>query len=171
MASMTLFEERFMLFSALRGKSRKSGSICFSDLASLPLAEPDGAHDLRKIIGRAADAIGRTLDVRYELNSPAMLVSVVREGLAHAVMPPSACSDAVAAGVITGRHIVEPELTRLQAVVWPRDRPLGAAAVAVRDTLVKVVHQLLADGRLHGRIVSAEQDQLGLPSEMTHRKN
>jgi len=171
MASMPLFEERFMLFSASRGKRRRSSSIRFSDLASLPLAEPDGAHDLRKIIERAADAIGRQLDVRYELNSPAMLVSVVREGLAHSVMPPSACSDAVAAGVISGQHIVEPELTRLQAVVWPRDRPLGAAAVAVRDTLVEVVQQLLADGRLHGRIVRAEPEQLGLPSETIHRKN
>lgn len=172
MASMTLFEERFMLFSASRTKQRKPTPIRFSDLALLPLAEPDGAHDLRKIIERAADAIGRPLDVRYELNSPAMLVSVVREGLAHSVMPPSACSDALAAGVITGQHIVEPELTRLQAVVWPRDRPLGGAAVAVRETLVKVVHQLLADGRLHGRIVCAEPDQLGLPSaETSHLKN
>jgi LysR family nitrogen assimilation transcriptional regulator len=152
MESLPVFEERFMLFGASAAMRRKPAQIPFAEVAWLTLAEPDGAHDLRKIIERAASAIDKRLDVRYELNSPAMLISVVREGLAFSVMPPSACHEAVAAKSIAGRLVVEPELTRMQAVVWPRDRPLSLAALAVRDTLVEVVRGMVRDGRLHGRI-------------------
>jgi len=155
MESLPVFEERFMLFGASSAMRRKPAQIPFAEVAALPLAEPDGAHDLRKIIERAASAIDRRLDVRYELNSPAMLISVVREGLAFSIMPPSACHEAVAAKAIVGRLVVDPELTRMQAVVWPRDRPLSLAALAVRDTLVEVVRGMVREGRLHGRIPGA----------------
>jgi len=152
MESLQIFEESFMLFGARSAMRRLPSEISFAQLAKLPLAEPDRAHDLRKIIERVADATGQKLDVRYEFNSTALLVSVVREGLAYAVMPPSACRDALDAGVIVGRRVVAPELTRMQAIVWPRDRPLGLAATAVRDTLIEVVRRLVAEGRLLGRI-------------------
>jgi LysR family nitrogen assimilation transcriptional regulator len=155
MESLPVFEERFMLFGASSAMRRRPAQIPFAEVAALPLAEPDGAHDLRKIIERAASAIDRRLDVRYELNSPAMLISVVREGLAFSIMPPSACHEAVAAKAIVGRLVVDPELTRMQAVVWPRDRPLSLAALAVRDTLVEVVRGMVREGRLHGRIPGA----------------
>ncbi len=170
MESLPLFEERFMLFGAYAGMRGRASRIRFADVAELPLAEPDGAHDLRKIIERAADAVGMPLDVRYELNSPAMLVSVVREGLAYSIMPASACSDAVAAKTISGQLVFEPELTRLQAVVWPHDRPLGAAAVAVRDTLVHTVHALLLEGRLQGRLAGAPTTRPPPGAKRSHLK-
>ncbi|OUL98312.1 LysR family transcriptional regulator [Variovorax sp. JS1663] len=155
MESLPLFEERFMLFGAAASMRRKPAQMSFEQVAALPLAEPDGAHDLRKIIERAASATGRRLDVRYELNSPAMLIGVVREGLAFSIMPPSACHDAVLAKAIAGRPVAGPALTRVQAVVWPRDRPLAPAAEAVRDTLVTLVHGMVRDGRLHGSLPGA----------------
>jgi LysR family nitrogen assimilation transcriptional regulator len=151
---MPIFEESFMLFGARSAMRRLPPELTFSQVAVLPLAEPDRAHDLRKIIERVASATGHKLDVRYELNSPALLLSVVREGLAYAVMPPSSCLDAVASRSIAGRPMVEPELSRVQAVVWPGDRPLGLAATAVRDTLVGVVARLILEGKLQGRIPS-----------------
>jgi LysR family nitrogen assimilation transcriptional regulator len=150
--TMPLIEERFMLFSASTAFPELPAEMSFAQVATLQLAAPDRARDLRKIIERAAGAKGLRLDVRYELNSPELLVSVVREGLAHAVMPPSACRDAVASQAIVGRRIVAPTLTRWQAIVWPSDRPLGLAAIAVRDTLVQVVHGLVKAGQLQGRL-------------------
>lgn len=155
MESLPIFEERFTLFGAYAAMRRKPQEIAFSDVAGLPLAEPDRAHDLRKIIERAANAIGRRLDVRYELNSPAMLVGVVKEGLAYSIMPPSACHEAIAAKSIAGRPVVGPELSRVQAVVWPSDRPLSTAAVTVRDMLVKLIREMVRDGRLEGRLIGA----------------
>lgn len=153
MEALPLFEECFMVFGAPARMRRRPKVMSFAQVAGLALAEPDGAHDLRKIIERAASRINVRLDVRYELNSPQMLSAVVREGLAFAIMPPSACHDAVASGAIVGRAIMKPELNRVQAVVWPRDRPLTAAAEAIRDMLVAIVGKLVADGRLHGRIL------------------
>lgn len=152
METMALIEERFMLFSAPAALAELPDEISFDHLATLPLAAPDRARDLRKIIERAASVKGHRLDVRYELNSPELLVSVVRAGLAHAVLPPSACRDAVASRAIVGRRISAPVLKRWQAVVWPSDRPLGLAAIAVRDTLVQVVHELTQKGQLQGHL-------------------
>jgi LysR family nitrogen assimilation transcriptional regulator len=160
MDSLPVFEERFMLYGAASAMRRKPKEIPFARVAELPLAEPDRAHDLRKILERAASRINRRLDVRYELNSPPMLTAVVREGLAYSIMPPSACLDAVAAGAIAGRLVVDPELSRIQAVVWPRDRPLTPAAAAIRDALARIVRERVLEGVLQGRLVEASHKKM-----------
>lgn len=153
MESLPVFEERFMLFGAYDAMRREPKQLPFAEVAKRPLAAPDRAHDLRKIIERAANSINQPLDVRYELNSPPMLVAVVKEGLAYAVLPVSACMEAVAAKSVAGRLITEPELSRVQALVWPKDRPLTPAAAAVRDAIAYVMAELVRDERLHGRLL------------------
>jgi len=155
MESMPVFEEHFMVFGAYSAMKRRPQKLSFAEVAALPLAEPDGAHDLRKIIERAASAIDRKLDIRYELNSPSLLVAIVKGGLAYSIMPPSACLEAVAAKSVAGRVLTEPELSRVQAMVWPRDRPLTPAAEVVRDSVVRIVRELLATDLLHGRLLGA----------------
>jgi LysR family nitrogen assimilation transcriptional regulator len=154
MESLPVFEERFMLLGAVAAMRRKPRQMRFADVAKLPLAAPDRAHDLRKIIERAANAASLRLDVRYELNSAPMMVAIVKEGLAYSIMPPSACEEALAAKSVAARTVVEPELSRVQAIVWPRDRALTPAAAAIRDTLVELAGELLLQGRLHGRLLA-----------------
>ena len=153
MEAMPVFEEHFMVFGAAKLMRREPAEIAFAQVARRPLAAPDRAHDLRKIVERAAMAIDQPLDVRYELNSPPMLVAVVKEGLAYAILPPSSCIEAVAAKSIVGRPIAGTELSRVQAIVWPQERPLSPAAVAVRDLLAEVVRQQLEAGLLYGRLI------------------
>ena len=155
MDAMPLFEEHFMVFGAAKVMRREPAEISFEQIARWPLAAPDRAHDLRKIIERASNAIGQLLDVRYELNSPPMLVAVVKQGLAYAILPPSSCIEAVAAKSIAGRPIAGTKLSRVQAIVWPQERPLSAAAVAVRDVLAALVRQQLEAGLLYGRLLEA----------------
>jgi len=154
MESLPLFEERFMLFGAFAAMRRKPKQMRFADVVRLPLAAPDRAHDLRKVVERAASAANLRLDVRHELNSAPMLVAIVKEGLAFSIMPPSACAEALAAKSIASRAVVEPELSRVQAIVWPRDRALTPAAAAIRDTLVEVAAELLRQGTLQGRLLA-----------------
>jgi len=153
MASLPLYEERFLLYGKPSIMRRKPEIMTFAQAAQLPLAAPDRAHDLRKIIERAANAINRRLDIRYELNSAPMLIAVAREGLAFVMMPPGACLDAVAAKSLSGRVVAEPELTRIQALVWPEDRPLSPAAAAIRDLIARIVGDLVKGGRLPGRLI------------------
>ncbi|WP_051242632.1 LysR family transcriptional regulator [Azohydromonas australica] len=153
MEALPVFEERFMLFGTYGAMRREPKQLPFAEVVQRPLAAPDRGHDLRKIIERAASSLNQPLDVRYELNSPPMLVAIVKEGLAYAVLPVSACIEAVAAKSVAGRLIVEPELTRVQALVWPKDRPLTPAAAAVRDAIAHVMAELVRDERLHGRLL------------------
>jgi LysR family nitrogen assimilation transcriptional regulator len=81
------------------------------------------------------------------------VIAVVKADLAYAILPLSICLEAEAAHSIAGRPIVAPELTRVQALVWRRDRPLTPAASAVRDLLMRTVGELVLEGRLHGRVI------------------
>lgn len=154
MHSMPLFEEHFMLFGAPSLMQPAQSEIAFTQLAHLPLAAPDRAYDLRKMLERAAHAMDQPLDIRYELNSPPMLEAVVKHGLAYAVLPPSSCLAAVAAQSIVGRPIAPAELNRVQALVWPQQRPLTPATAAVKQVLVAIVGQQLAAGLLYGRPIA-----------------
>lgn len=148
MASLPIYEERFMLFGSPAAMRRKPGALRFEQVAKLPLAVPDGAHDLRKIVERAANAMNLQLDIRYELNSAHMLIAVAKEGLAYALMPPAACLDAIAARTMVGRPIIEPELSRVQAIVWSRHRPLTPAAQAVCTLIENIITGLALNEKL-----------------------
>ncbi|NYT22625.1 LysR family transcriptional regulator [Alcaligenaceae bacterium] len=150
-ASLPVYEERFMLFGSPAIMRRKPRTMPFEKVADLPLAVPDGAHDLRKIVERAASAMNRRLDIRYELNSAQMLIAIASEGLAYAIMPPTACMDAIAARTIVGRPIAGPELSRVQAVVWSRHRQPSPAAEAVGQSVQNVIAALIGAGKLPGR--------------------
>jgi LysR family nitrogen assimilation transcriptional regulator len=147
-----LFEERFMLFGAERDMRDLPDSVPVELLADLILAAPDRAHDARKMIERAAANAGIALNVRYELNSVPMLIGAVKEGLAHGILPTSICTDAIASGALSGRPIDSPLLVRTQAIVWPDDRPLSAAAAAVKAELADTVRDLVERGVLEGRL-------------------
>jgi LysR family nitrogen assimilation transcriptional regulator len=156
---LPVFEERFMVFGAYESMESEPDPVQFVDVARRPLAVPDRAHDLRKVIERAANAIDCALDVRYELNSPPMIVAIVKQGLAYAILPNSACVEAVAAKAIACRQVVSPELTRVQGLVWRKDRGLTPAAAAVRDTVARVVREMVTDHRLHGRVLGGSHKQ------------
>jgi LysR family nitrogen assimilation transcriptional regulator len=59
----------------------------------------------------------------------------------------------MAAKTVVGRPIIDPELTRVQAVVWSRNRPLAPAAEVVGKTIQQVVEDLAAQGKLPGRLL------------------
>lgn len=156
LGSLPVFEESFMLFGPPATMRKTPASIAFAQLTDLPLALPDGAHDLRKIIERVASAGGYHLNVQYELNSAQILTAIAKEGLAYAVMPPTACMDAIAAKTLTGRPISDPELTRVQAIAWSRQRPLTPAVKAVSSCIQSVVKRLIQTGQLPARLLYQE---------------
>jgi LysR family nitrogen assimilation transcriptional regulator len=61
--SLSVFEERFILVGSPVSMRRKPKTVTFAQVTELPLALPDGAHDLRKIVERAANAMKRCLDI------------------------------------------------------------------------------------------------------------
>jgi LysR family transcriptional regulator, nitrogen assimilation regulatory protein len=152
-----LLEEHFMVFGAQALMAGVPDEMPFADIAQLPLATTDRAHDLRKVIERAAQARDLPLNIVFEINSPAMLIAVVKAGLAYAILPQSACVEAVAAQSVAGRRIAGADVCRIQSIVWPNDRPLARSAAAVKGAIVSVVHDLIARGQLHGRLLGTNQ--------------
>lgn len=143
-------EERFCLFGRPWLMPGDGDSIRFRDLRCLPLAAPDRAHDLRKLVEREALAQNCPLDVRYEINSAELLRLLVREGLALAVMPRNAFPpDEVQALAV--REIVEPVMERTQSVAWVVDQALTPAGEAVRHLLLELIAGLIEDGTLIAR--------------------
>jgi len=148
--SIPAFEERFCLFGLDLLFEGETGPIRFAGIGDRPLVAPDRDHDLRKLIERTALAHNCALNVQYELNNPELYRRVVQEGLAFAIMPRNAFSDAETFGVVA-RDIVEPSIERTQSVVWMVDHPLTPAGEAVRIALLDVIASLIADGTLKAR--------------------
>lgn len=144
------YEEDFCLFGTREQMGDTTGDILFREIGDRPLAEPDREHDLRKLIERTAVGLGRPLNVRYEVNSPDLLRSLVCGGQAFFVMPRNSFPAFEARGVMA-RRIVEPTLIRTQSVVWSLEQPLTPAGHLVRDLLLELIARLLADGQLVGR--------------------
>ena len=156
---LPLFEEHFMLFGAAADMQDMPRRVTLAQALAHPLAAPDRAHDLRQCIDRAAASRQLAANVCYELNSPPMLVGVVKAALAHAVLPLGPCLDALASGEIAGRPVAARELHRVQSLVWPRDGAPAPAVTAVRHTLAQLVAQALRGGRLHGRLLRSSHQK------------
>ncbi len=148
--SRPAYEEDFCLFGTREQMGDATGDIAFREIGDRPLVEPDREHDLRKLIERTAVALDCPLNVRYEVNSSDLLRSMVCGGLAFAVMPRNSFPVSEARGIVA-RRIVEPVLSRTQSVVWSLEQPLTPAGQLVRDLVLELIAQLVADGQLVGR--------------------
>lgn len=155
MRTLPLFEEHFMLFGATASTQAMPRRVTLAQALAHPLAAPDRAHDLRQCIDRAAINHRLQPNVCYELNSPPMLIGVVKAGLARAILPLGPCLDALASGEVVGRPVAPRQLHRVQSLVWPLDGAPAPAVAAVRDTLAQLVPQALRAGLLHGRLLQA----------------
>jgi LysR family nitrogen assimilation transcriptional regulator len=133
----------------------EANPVPFETLAAWPLTLPDRAHDLRKIVERTAAMAGIMVNLRFEINSPPLRLALAKAGLAYAVLPNTACLDALAAQTVAARPIVDPSMRRTQALVWAQDRPPTAATAVVRDTLIEVIAQLVECGLVAGRTIRA----------------
>lgn len=133
----------------------EADAVPFTTLAAWPLALPDRAHDLRKIVERTASAAGVAVNLRFEINSPLLRLALAKAGMAYAVLPNTACLDALAAQTVAARPIVNPTMRRTQALVWAQDRPPTIATAAVRDTLADVLAALVERGLVVGRTIHA----------------
>lgn len=152
LASIPAFEETFALFGLDLLFEAQDGPIAFSEIGDRPLIAPDRDHDLRKMVERTAVAQGSTLNVQYELNNFELYRRMLQDGLAFAIMPRNAFSDAETFGVLA-RDIVDPVLHRVQSVAWMIDQPLTPAVEAVRASLLELISGMVEEGTLKGRVL------------------
>lgn len=148
-----LYQESLHLFGLARLMGPARGAIRFSAIGARPLVAPDRDHDLRRLIERTALETDAPLNVRYEINNAEMALSLVRDGLAFAILPQSV-RDGLDRRRIADRPIATPAITRVQAIVRVPGAANAPAIEAVAQALGEVVAELVDAGRLQGRLLA-----------------
>jgi DNA-binding transcriptional LysR family regulator len=106
-----------------------------SMLAEEAFAESPPGWGTRLAVDRAFAAAGVRRSVTYEVNDAASLIEFVRHGLAVAMIPPSFAADVPAISFVAIRHHAPVFET---SIASPANRPLSAAASALRELAVRL---------------------------------
>lgn len=114
-------------------------TIAFRDVAGQPLVVVEKSNPLRQELDRLAKQHDITLNVHAESNSLVMIRSYVESGSANSILPQSAVADKVQLGTLFAQKIVEPQITQLYLVAWPKTRPLIRAGEVVVGELQQII--------------------------------
>jgi LysR family tcuABC transcriptional regulator len=145
-----LIEEPFFVIAAAgfpgfprRGKTR------LAQLAELPLALPTMSHGLRTSLSAAFSSAGIDPNIVLEIDSLAMLMDAVCEGLV-ATIHPGAATARLAGKPLEMAQIVGPSVYRRNYLASLSDEELSTAALGAKVVIQDVVAQLVQQGRWFG---------------------
>ncbi|MCA3231266.1 MAG: LysR family transcriptional regulator [Cupriavidus sp.] len=114
-------------------------------LRDLPLVLPNAPHGLRSVVEHACAVAGIQPTVSVETNSLSVQKALVAKGFGHSVLPSSAISEELEAGVLDGVPIGSPDLSRRIVLASASNRRLSPEAAAVSHELAGVMKRLLLD--------------------------
>ncbi len=107
-----LLTERLYFVTANLGDDAPAGPISMSELLEQPLAMAAEGDLLRDTVESAARAMGVPLRIEYQVQSIGVILNLVRNGMASAVLPMPMVMDAVRDGALIARRIESPALIR-----------------------------------------------------------
>lgn len=138
-----LLQERLYLISKAGGGAGPNRSISFKAALSLPLLLSAPAQGVRRIVERAARENGLPRpNVVTEINSMSILRLALLAGIGHAILPPMALKQELDAGLLEGRPIRSPQLTRCLNICTAKGIPTTPATMAIQRLVMRVAHQL-----------------------------
>ncbi len=142
MARLTLgSSESLAVIANPRHQLLASGPVRLADLALLPLALPTTRSGLRQLLEGAARDHGLAIRPCIEIDSLALLASVLTRHPLCTVLPPSAVRRELALGDLVAHPIVEPTIARRLFIIYSGDRSLTEP----ERNLVHVLRERLAD--------------------------
>ena len=97
------------------------------------------------MLEEAALQVGRSLQVKAELDSARLLKAAVRAGYGHTIIPRSSLLGRGRETDLVVRAIVEPEIRSLLALASSTIRPAIPAQVAVRELVIGLVRELVGE--------------------------
>lgn len=137
-----LFVQNFALVGATSLLGTDRSPIGLKDIADLPLVSTDRSHDLRLSAEEAARKANVVLNVRYEINSVAMITGLVAAGIACAILPEQGFRPDNGAESVVLRRVVAPEIYRWQSIVRRASKAASAPVDAVQTSLRQIVDEL-----------------------------
>lgn len=117
-------------------------SISLDECLSHPLILPGPKHGLRDILEKAAAKTDKTVNVVVEAESLAVHTELVCRGLGSTVLSYEACRRHIDDGRLIAIPLIEPEIERICALVWPKDYPLTRAAQAMAEVIQETAAQI-----------------------------
>ncbi len=144
LAITPLLEEQLYLIGP-PGTLDTTAELPIEHLRDLPLVLPNAPHGLRSVVEHACAVAGIQPIVSVETNSLSVQKALVAKGFGHSVLPSSAISEELEAGVLDGVPIGSPDLSRRIVLASASNRRLSPAAAAVSHELTGLMKRLVLD--------------------------
>jgi LysR family nitrogen assimilation transcriptional regulator len=122
-------------------KTQKCQSITLTEVAKLPLILPSRPNAFRILIEGEMNAIGRKPDITLEVDGLNAILSLVKEGMGHAVLPSYTLSNFDDPSPFQVRSITEPRIMSQLMLVRAARRP----STETQKKTIEVVTSVLMD--------------------------
>jgi LysR family nitrogen assimilation transcriptional regulator len=142
----TLHTEALVLISKAAGSKKsavKGQPIQLADVADLPLILPSRPNAFRTLIDSEMSAIGSKPRITLEVDGLNAILSLVKEGLGHAVLPSYTLSNFDDPSPFTLRSIRSPRIMSQLMLVRPSRRPSTETQKIAADVVTAVVMQAM----------------------------
>ncbi|BCB89790.1 hypothetical protein Psuf_071030 [Phytohabitans suffuscus] len=120
--------------------------VTWARLLEQPMVLPVAGHGLRVLIDQARASTPVEPRIAVEANSMHVQKKLVVAGHGWTVLPAAGVADDVAAGVLSGAPLTEPELSRSVVLGLPRGMRTPPPVEAVAATLGRLVRALVHSG-------------------------
>lgn len=131
-----LMKEPFVLVCPVGHRLASAESIQWSDLENEPLVRVSPQTGNRVLIDDALGTRRDALDWRYEVQHLATAVSIVRTGIALAIVPRLALGITATDGLVTV-PLRNPSVSRTLGIIARHGVPISRTAMALRDLIVQ----------------------------------
>ncbi len=136
---LVLISPRSALKAKGRGNSAAPSAIRLVDVAALPLILPSRPNAFRLLIDSEMAALGQRPQVMMEVDGLNAILSLVREGMGHAVLPRYTLSNFDNVTPFAVRAIHSPRILSRLELVWSSRRP----ATATQKKALEIVRQVV----------------------------
>jgi LysR family nitrogen assimilation transcriptional regulator len=151
--STPLISQKFFLVG--QGFPDTPGHVVeLKDLRNFPLVMGTRNNQFRIALEDIALREGHPLNIVYEQETIPVYRSIILSGPAYTVVPYSAFADEIGRGLLEAREIVNPSIERVLSLAWNESSGLSVAAAAIKRLLEACIEELVAQGRLVGRILT-----------------
>ena len=155
-----------LLFLAPPGALSAAASITVRQAAAHPLLMLSRPNGIREMVDRLWEREQLKPEIVAEVNSPAVLVSAVQDGLGFTVLPASGVEDAIRAGRLNALTLENEDLTRTLSIGVSRLFPLQPAGQAICDLLERLARDEVDAGRWRAQLLSR-----GAPTEQNEQEH
>ncbi|MEQ9812685.1 MAG: LysR substrate-binding domain-containing protein [Azospirillaceae bacterium] len=148
--TLPLLEEEVCLIGRADVVGPAERPIAFAEASRLPLMLPGPRSAMSGMIGEQALLSQLDLRVPLQIDSLTMMTQALEAGLGGIFVSRATVVDALAAGRLVARPIVEPAISRRLMISIALGATADVSLKAVHGHVVAVLHRAVADGRWPG---------------------